>query len=169
MKPGDHPDFYRFAPPPGTSRESSIRLDRDGQFWHEGDRIEHPALHLGLTRWISRHPDDGRYILSNGYDWTYFQVEDAPFQIRSLRIEPGGVRLLLSDETDEALDPAAVRAGHADTLYAKVKHGQFEARFSRHAQTQLADVLVEDDDATPALQIAGKRYRISPHLPGSAR
>ena len=61
MKPGDHPDFYRFAPPPGTSRESRIVLDRDGRFWHEGDRVDHPKLEQALRSWIARHPDDGRF------------------------------------------------------------------------------------------------------------
>ena len=76
MKPGDHPDFFRFAPPPGTSRESSIRLDREGRFWHDGARVDHPAIERGLRSWIGRHPDDGRPILTSqhegGYDFTTY-------------------------------------------------------------------------------------------------
>src|SRR3954468_16729478 len=79
MKPGDHPDFFRFAPPPGASRESAIVLDREGRFWHEGERVEHPALERALRGWIARHPDDGRLILTNGYDWCYFRAEGAPY------------------------------------------------------------------------------------------
>ena len=33
----------------------------------------------GAARLDCRHPDDGRYILTNGYDWTYFTVDDAPY------------------------------------------------------------------------------------------
>ena len=44
MKPGDHPDFYRFAPPPGASRQSTIVLDGEGRFCHDGERVDHPAL-----------------------------------------------------------------------------------------------------------------------------
>src|ERR1700748_1796873 len=94
MKPGDHPDFYRFAPPPGTSRESTIRLDADGKFWHDGDRVDHPALEKALRSWIARHPDDGRFILTNGYDWTYFQVDDAPYTVRTLKIAPDRVTVV---------------------------------------------------------------------------
>jgi len=79
MKPGEHPDFYRLAPPPGTSRESTIFLDAEGRFWHDGELVVHPSLESALHTWIARHPDDGRFILTNGYDWTYFRVEDAPF------------------------------------------------------------------------------------------
>ena len=40
MKPGDHPDFYRLAPPPGASRESTIVLDGEGRFWHDGEHVD---------------------------------------------------------------------------------------------------------------------------------
>ena len=160
MKPGDHPDFYRFAPPPGTSRESTIRLDADGKFWHDGERVDHPALEKALHGWIALHPDDGRFMLTNGYDWTYFQVEDAPFVVRSLRIGQDSVTLVLSDESEEALDPAALRVGHADALYTKVKGGKFQARFSRHAQTALAPILQEVKPGVVALNIGGRAYAV---------
>src|SRR5262249_45180077 len=129
MKPGDHPDFHRVAPPPGTSRESTIRLDGEGKFWHDGQRVDHPSLEKALHGWIAPHPDDGRFILTNGYDWTYFQVDDAPYTVRSLRVSPEGVTLALSDDTEEPLAPETIRVGRADALYAKVKEGRFEARF----------------------------------------
>ena len=161
MKPGDHPDFYRFAPPPGASRESSIRLDADGRFWHEGERVEHAALEKAMHTWIARHPDDGRYILTNGYDWTYFQVDDAPYTVRLLRLLPDAVKLELSDETEEALVPETLRVGAGDALYAKVKGGRFEARFSRHAQTALAPILDEASDGSLRLRIGATTYPVA--------
>lgn len=155
MKPGDHPDFYRVAPPPGTSRESTIVLDREGRFWHDGERIEHPALEQGLRTWIARHPEDGRLILSNGYDWCYFRAEDAAFVVDALRVgDDGGITLRLFDGTEEPLDPATLSLGAGGAVYARVKCGRFDARFSRHAQTQLAPVLVDDDP--PTLRVGGK-------------
>lgn len=117
-------------------------------------------MHAALTRWIARHPEDGRYILTNGYDWTYFQVDDAPYQIRWLRLEPERVVLALSDASEEALDPASLRVGHRDALYAQVKGGCFPARFTRHAQTQLEPLLVMGESSRPELEIAGQRYTI---------
>lgn len=149
MKPGEHPDFYRFAPPPGASRESSITLDREGRFWHDGARVDHPALERALRSWIARHPDDGRLILTNGYDWCYFKVDDAPFIVTALHAPGDGVvTLTLFDETEEPLDPASLSIGEDGVVYAKVKAGGFEARFSRHAQTQLASILVKADPPT---------------------
>jgi len=161
LKPGDHPDFYRLAPPPGASRESSIFLDREGKFFHDGERVDHPALEEALHRWIAKHPDDGKYILTNGYDWCYFRVEDTAYVVRAIRIEDEGLRatLLLSDGTEEPLDPRALFLGADDVVYTGVKQGAFEARFSRHAQTSLAPLLVADDP--PALRVGDVTAEIS--------
>src|ERR1700759_5395685 len=102
MQPSDPPDFFRLPAPEGRSRESTLRLDAEGRFWHDGVRVEHAGLRAGLHRWIRRHPLDGRYILSNGYDWTYFTVDDAPFFVERVRLEPDRVEpdrvvLTLSD------------------------------------------------------------------------
>jgi hypothetical protein len=168
MRPADHPDFFRLPPPPGRSRESTIRLDADGRFWHDGAQVEHPGLAQGLQAWIGRHPDDGRYILTNGYDWSYFTVDDAPFVVRSLLMEPERVVLRLSDGTEEPWDPATTRIGKGDALYATVKAqapgGPFEARFSPHAQTSLAPLLVPGEgpgaDGSPAVRIGGRLHSI---------
>ena len=160
MKPGDHPDFYRFAPPPGTSRESTIRLDAEGRFWHDGERVDHPALEKALHSWIARHPDDGRLILTNGYDWTYFKVDDAPYTVRALKVQPDGVILVLSDESEERLAPETLHIGAGDALYTKVKGGKFVARFSRHAQTALAPILHEEKPGNLRLTVGGRDYPI---------
>lgn len=167
MKPGDHPEFFRFPAPEGRSRESTIRLDPEGRFWHEGRRVEHPGLAAALHGWIGRHPDDGRYILTNGYDWTYFTVEDAPYVVRALRIEPDRAVLLLSDGTEEPWTPEATRVGADGALYAPVKQGArggpFEAKFSRHAQSSLEPVLVPLplDGDEPAVLIGGEVHLIA--------
>jgi hypothetical protein len=161
MKPGDHPDFYRLAPPPGASRESSIVLDREGRFWHDGARIDHPALEQALRTWIARHPDDGRLILSNGYDWCYFRAEGAAFVVDAIRLEPGGgVTLRLFDGTEERLDPATLSADEGGAVHALVKAARFDARFSRHAQTQLAPLLTHDDP--PTLLVVGREVVVPP-------
>jgi len=164
VRPGDHPDFYRFAPPEGGSRESTIVLDREGRFWHEGERVEHPALERALRTWIARHPDDGRLILTNGYDWCYFRADGAAFVVDALRVEAdGNVTLRLFDDTEEALDPATLSMDAEGIVHATVKPGRFDARFSRHAQTQLAPVLVEGDP--PRVRVAGRELTIK-KLPG---
>lgn len=163
MKPGDHPEFFRFPAPEGRSRESSIRLDRDGRFWDKGERVEHGKLAAAMHRWISRHPDDGRYILTNGYDWTYFTVDGAPYHVLAVDLSGDAIALVLSDGTTEPWDPSTSHVGEDDALHARVKvdarGGPFEARFSRHAQNALASVLVEHE-GRPAVAWRGRHVPI---------
>ena len=160
--------IFTAGPPPGASRESTIRLDAEGRFWHDGDRVSHPALEKALHSWISRHPDDGRLILTNGYDWTYFQVDDAPFTVTALHVVGDRATLVLSDDSEEPLVPEALRTGAANALYTRVKGGAFDARFSRHAQLALAPLLREKSTAccSSALPVASTT---SPKRRGVAR
>lgn len=172
MKPGEHPDFFRFPAPEGRSRESSIRLDADGRFWHEGARVEHAKLEAALHQWMARHPDDGRPILTNGYDWTYFTIDDAPYVVRSLRVEGDDVWLELSDGTSEPWSIAETRVGANDALYTVVKRDRprgpnnapWEAKFSRHAQTSLAPLLSTDEEGRMWVRV-GKRVVSVPFGP----
>ncbi|HEY8087983.1 MAG TPA: hypothetical protein VIF09_09060 [Polyangiaceae bacterium] len=164
MKPGDHPEFFRFPAPEGRSRESTIRLDAEGRFTHDGEPVRHAGLVAALHSWIARHPDDGRFILTNGYDWTYFTVDDAPFFVRALRIEPDRVVLALSDGTEEAWEPSSTRVGPDGALYATTKRettgGPYEAKFTRHAQGSLGPVLHETEGGAPAVLLGGRLHAI---------
>jgi hypothetical protein len=156
MKPADHPEFFRRPPPDGRSRESSIALDAEGCFWHSGQRVEHKGMQRAFASWIRKHPDDGRFILCNGYDWTYFTVQDVPFYVVSVEPQGDQLSLALSDQSRELLDPTTLRVGARDALYLRVKQGQFDARFSRHAQAALEPYVVERSDGSPGLRLGGR-------------
>jgi uncharacterized protein len=160
MKPGDHPEFFRFPAPEGRSRESTIRLDGEGRFHHDDAPVEHPKLAEAMHRWIARHPDDGRYILTNGYDWTYFTVDDVPFFVRSIRAAEGDAVLVLSDGSEEPLEPATVRQNDRGELYVRVKRdakgGPFAAKLTRFAQTQLGPFLEEEDGSVVLATTRGR-------------
>jgi hypothetical protein len=158
MKPGDHPEFFRFPAPAGRSRESTIALDRRGHFSHDGTRVEHSGLATAFARWIRRHPDDGRWILENGYDWTYLTVEDTAYFVVGIRSESEPPMLRLSDSSEEALDPATLSIGDDEVLRVRVKGGVEDARFTREAQLALAPLLADDEPL--AVVVAGKRYAI---------
>lgn len=113
-----------------------------------------------FASWIRRHPDDGRYILCNGYDWSYLRVEDVGFFVRALRPALGTLCLSLSDQTEEALDPSTLRVGARDALYCKVKQGAFDARFTPAAQSALLPYVVESLSGEPALRLGQRDYII---------
>lgn len=160
MKPGDHPEFYRFPAPEGRSRESSIVLDAQGRFWHDGELVEHPGMARAFASWIARHPDDGRFILTNQFDWTYFTVEDVPFFVQSLRDADGVPLLVLSDGTEEPLAPDTLTSDARQALYCRVKQGQFEARFTPQAQTSLEPWLVERADGEVCVRVGGQDFAV---------
>ena len=146
VKPADHPEFYRLPPPEGRSRESTIHLDREGRFFHDGELVRHQGMARAFASWIARHPDDGRFILQNGYDWTYFSVEDTPYFVEAVRSAgDAGIELELSDGSVEPLDPNTLQLDESGQLLARVKTGLFQARFKRTAQLGMGEFLTLDD------------------------
>lgn len=139
-------------------RESTIVLDREGRFHHDGAPVAHPGVIRALHKWIDRSPD-GRYILRTGPIWCYFRVEDVPFLVRGLREEGAALVLSLDDETEEPLDPATLYLGDDGVLRCRVKSGRFPARFDRHAHFVLAERLV-DDGGGLGLVLGGRRWPV---------
>ena len=167
MRPADHPEFFRFPAPEGRSRESSIALDADGRFSHDGVPVEHPGMARAFASWIDRHPDDGRFILNNGYDWTYFRVEDVPYFVLGVHEQGGNLWLLLSDGSESPLDPQTLVLGARSALYTTVKGGKFRARFTQAAQTALAPWLSSSESGVIFLEIAGDRHALPNETGGS--
>ncbi|HEX3776068.1 MAG TPA: hypothetical protein VHV51_16465 [Polyangiaceae bacterium] len=167
MRPADHPEFFRFPAPEGRSRESTIVLDREGRFEHDGVVVEHPGMARAFASWIDLHPDDGRFILNNGYDWTYFTVEDVPYFVLGVREQAGALMLALSDGSESPLEPSTLSVGARGALYCAVKGGKFRARFSQGAQTALAPWLGAAENGELFLEISGHRTRLGNSFGGS--
>jgi hypothetical protein len=159
MKPGEHPEFFRFPAPEGRSRESSIVLTKQGRFFHDGAPVEHPGMHRAFAGWLGRHPDDGRYILNNGYDWTYLTVEGPAYFVRSVRAEADRPWLELLDGRELALEPKALRCDAEGRLWLRLPEGE-EACFTPPAQLELSPWLTERQGAA-GIEIDGQFWPIS--------
>jgi uncharacterized protein len=146
MPPELSPDYFTREPPPGFSRDSGLRLDNLGRFWHDNSLVTHERLNQALHRWIARHPENGRYILNNDYVWLYLDVDDVPYFVRGVSVE-GAPCLHLSDGTTEPFPNQGYFVGADDALYCPVKNGEFTARFLPAAQNALGPLLelVGDD------------------------
>ncbi len=157
-KPSDHPQFFLMPPPPGRSRESTIRLDGTGRFLHDGEPVEHEGVARAMHTWIARHPIDGRFILVNGYDWTYFAVDDVPFFVESVSGTRDEPELVLSDGSSEPWRADDLYEGDDAALYTWVKHasegGPFLAKFQPGAQLTLERFL-EERDGEPLVVVRG--------------
>jgi hypothetical protein len=126
----------------GQSRETPIRRDADGRWYHEGDLLEHEKLTRAFDRWIER-AEDGRWCLKNDINWAYFQLEGAPFFVRSVRCEGSQALLTLSNDEQVPLELDSLREGPDAALYCDAYPG-LAARFDRSAAARLGELLLED-------------------------
>ncbi len=140
-----------------TREDSGLRVDRQGRWWHDDEPVEHPniieAFNQGLTVM-----EDGRYQLHFGGDWCFVQVEACAFTVVALDVSEGerpSVRL--SDRTAEWLDPGSLAVDDDGAVTCAVKEGRARARFSRAAQQQLGERLVEADGQLQ-LELGGRRW-----------
>lgn len=154
MKPGEHPEFFRLPPPEGRSRESTIVLSSEGRFFHDGAPVEHPGMHKAFASWLRRHPDDGRYILSNGYDWSYLTVEGSPYFVRAVRAVEGRPELELLDGQQLPLVAADLTCDADGKLWLRLPGGE-KACFTASAQLELSPWLVEREGGV-GIEIAGQ-------------
>jgi hypothetical protein len=127
-------------------RQSGIRLDADGRFWHEGGEVTHHGLRAAFFRWLDRNPD-GRWVLRlDERRFVYLDVDDAPLVVTSIRLDGPKVMLHLVDDTEEELAYDTLRLDDRGVAYAEVKR-RFPARFSRAAWSALGERMVEHDGA----------------------
>jgi hypothetical protein len=153
------------AIPFGLTRETRIRIDRDGRFWNEESPITHEALARSLAGWVDVDPESGRYILRNSVNWAFVTVEDAPLVVKAY--DRGAAEVTLSDGATEPLDVATLRLDADDVPYCDVRGGKLPARFSRNAAyALLEDARVEADGR---VLVDGREVRRVARGAGAAR
>ena len=141
-------------------RRSGIRIDRDGEFQHEGAPVRHEGLRQALFRWLDRG-EDGRTILRlDERRFAYVDVEDTPLVARSARRDGEVIHLGLSDGSEEALDPATLDLDAAGIMRCRVRGGRLEARLASSAALIVADC-VEGDPSRPVLRLGGRAFPLS--------
>lgn len=141
----------------GRTRETEIRRDAAGRWFNGEDRIEHPKLTVAFDGWIDR-AEDGRFCLSNSINWAYVEVEGPAYFVKDVVPGDDGVRLRLSGEVDEALDPATLRQGPEGALWCAVREGRCPARFDNHAVSKMSDLVREDAEGV-YVQVGSEKVR----------
>jgi hypothetical protein len=123
------------------TRESTIRIDAQGGFWHDGERVVHPGLAEAFARWLDVDPETGRYVVKNSINWVFVTVDDAPLVARSVAEEGGRLVITLSDGTREPLAQETLRLDGDDVPYCDVRGGRLPARFTPQAAFALLELL----------------------------
>jgi hypothetical protein len=115
-------------PFPGATRETTIRVDPQGGFWHDGQPVTHPGLARAFAKWVDVDAESGRYILRNDINWAFITVDYAPLVARAAAVDGDGVLLSLSDGESERLDVATLRLEPGDVPYCDVRGGKLPAK-----------------------------------------
>jgi hypothetical protein len=142
------------------SRESRIRIDREGRFWHEGERVAHPRLEQALASWVDLDGETGRYILRNALDWCFVTVEETPLAVRAVRVTPSGFEVERSDGGSEPLALDTVRVTDDGRVYARVREKRLPARFDRGAAFALLEHAEEQGGAV-FLRAGGELFPVA--------
>ena len=148
------------TPDPSKWTLPRLTVNRDGEWFHEGEEITHPGILANLRGNLRR--DEAGYFVQAGPVRIPVEVADTPFVVIRVEADSPALRLTLNDGTQELLDPATLRLAVGEVPYCRVKDGQFEARLSRAAAYQLGR-LVEYDERTgqAVLHLGGKAHRLS--------
>jgi hypothetical protein len=124
-----------------TREDSGIELDAELNWWHDGERVEHPRVVEAFNRGL-KACEDGRFKLEIGQDWCFVKVAGPAYGVLAVDVSEGDVpSVRLSDRTAEPLDVSTLQLGPDGVLTARVKAGRALARFSRDAQFQLGEML----------------------------
>ena len=81
-------------------RQSGIRIDKEGEFQHEGAPVRHEGLRQALFRWLDRLPDGLVILRLDERRFAYVDVDDTPLVVRGARVAGDRVLLTLSDGTE---------------------------------------------------------------------
>jgi len=142
-------------------RQSGIRIDKEGEFQHEGAPVRHEGLRQALFRWLDRLPD-GRVILRlDDRRFAYVDVEDTPLVVRGARVDGPRVLLTLSDGAEEPLAPETLTIDEAGVMRCMVREGKLEARLATAAAAALAEA-IDDSGSPPVLVLESRSFPIRP-------
>lgn len=141
-------------PPPVLSRETTIRRNAEGRWFHDDEPVLNDAVARAFDAWVDV-ADDGRYILRNDVNWAYVEIEGSPIFVERARVTEGYVELSLSDGSVEGLDEGSLAQTGDGNLVCRVRSGRLGASFKRRAMLDLVEFL--DEDEAGSYLLLGKR------------
>ena len=163
VRPGrnyDSPPLHLWHP--ALSGDIPIEINREGEWFHEGDPIRRDSL-VRLFASILRREDDGEYYLvTPGEKWR-LEVELHPLIVTDADVGEGVLTLTLN--TGKTLEvgpdyPLFLEPAVGDIAAVRLWHG-LSALFSRAAWYRLIEV-AEERDGSPGIEPNNEWYRLVP-------
>lgn len=131
------------APDPSTWTLPRLAIDRDGAWLAEDGEVTHPGLLANLRD--NLRVDGQGHHLQIGPVRVPVQVEDAPYVVVRVELEPAPPSVILNDLSREPLRVETLAFGPGEIPYCRVRDGRFDARFSRAAAWELLQSVEHDD------------------------
>ena len=149
------PPVHLWHPP--HRGHSAMEIRSDGSWWHEGGKIERPAL-VRLFSSILRREDDGRFVLVTPVEMMDIDVEDTPFLAVELKAE-GDVlafRLNTGDAVVAGPDhPIRVEDRNGEPHPVLLVRDGLEARIGRASFYELAEMAMTNGSSPPGVWSRG--------------
>jgi hypothetical protein len=122
-----------------------IKIDKEGNWFYNGMEMFRKDI-IKLFYDHLKRDEAGIYFIELDNDSSVIEVEDVPYVVKAVYNKDLYIEILLNDQTIEKLDPSTLRVGAENVLYCSVKNDEFEARFSRAAYYQIAELVEYGDD-----------------------
>ncbi|SNS72536.1 DUF1285 domain-containing protein [Sphingopyxis indica] len=153
---------------PERTGDSAMEIRADGSWYHEGGRIDRPAM-VRLFSTILRREPDGSHVLVTPAERLRIAVEDMPFRAVEMKSEGEGKarRLVFRLDTDDLVMAGGdhpLRFGgdpdHPDPrLHVRGAIGcGLQARIGRALYYELAEMALAEGGDPPALWSNGARF-----------
>lgn len=149
-----------------------MRIAADGTWFYNGTPIQRERL-VRLFASILRRESDGEFVLVTPVEKVGIEVEDAPFQAVELAVDGTGPDQVLTVRTNTGdvvtVDPDHPLRARRDAAndgfvpYVRVR-GALDARFTRAAALELAELVMEDEDGTLKVWSGGVAFPIADTL-----
>jgi hypothetical protein len=140
--------------------DSDIKIDKEGIWYYRGAHMFRKDIlciffnHLKID-------ECGKYFIELNQEICYLDVEDTAFVVTAVHSSDGQVLILLSDDSLEPLDLDSLRVGRDNIMYCTIKGGRFDARFTRKAYYQLAEIIEPDEEENRYfIELDGHKYFI---------
>ena len=141
-------------------RQTGIRLDRQGRFWHEGEEIRHERFRKALLRWLDLRADGRPILRLDDKRYAYVEVEDALLLVLSVRWVGDRAFVKTNDEGEEELAYESLEQASDNSLYCRVRESKLLARVTTPAYYNLAEH-IEEGPSGYELVAAGQRFLIN--------
>ncbi len=157
---------------PERSGDSAIEIRADGSWYHEGGRINRPAMVKLFSTILRREPDGGHVLVTPG-EKLRIAVEDTPYRAVEMKSEGEGEarKLLFRLTTDDLVmagpDHALSFGGDPDSpdprLHVRGTIGNgLEARIDRALYYEIVAIALAGDDVPPSIWSNGAKFPLAP-------